>query len=1231
MPIPSSPTWDIADFDATTIGSLLTLGSGVVTITPSTSPYFSYNSLGTVLTARSDNAVEARIDFDVPVPAQFTVEITTRFLDLPHNVGDLTERRVGLVIADDDGRGIAIYFSKTGVAISRVDDYGSVTALEDTSEITESASAAYRTLRVAVDSGASRAYVFFGSGSSVSPEVRFILPVEATPPGVVDTFRLFVLGTSAEPSAIAISSLKLGAGLIMDNFPPTANAGGDRVTPVGEAVRLDGRASFDAEGAPLSYLWRLVDAPMESDFAEEIGSGSTTDDGDSDGVTATLSVPVGSLPLWLAEGDVVVFQDVRAIVDSFDNGTGTITVTTESLPDDVDVGPVRLIHQALTGATTETPYFVPDAIGLYRVELVVNDGVSDSEAAEVVVSVVSAKAPFGIEPDVSPLWRGLGDDWALVEGKEIFEEFWRGAAQIMGAKMLEVWQYHYNFSIRDAQRVFQRKWVAFRTMLAETAPASAELHLVPGVLEATHAFEEGDPSVTGLTLILETPSTVPGEIDSVTVTLTGDDLPTIVSDIEAAGFLVRTFAPKIVSGAHTTSETGTSVVVGDPDFTDTITFTPGVLPSWVAAGDRLLFNGDHFVLATVDNGTGTMTVELVDPEQLPTGVVGTFTIWRTCRFSLAGAPIVRVHADSTAAAALGLAVSTWSALSGLDGAVVTDRTYYVGSVDLTQYGVESGDMLVLNNGQSFRIDRVLSSPDDPLPNSRVLLEDPLPADASPEWAIPSGMTSAEVDYELEGVYPGDLLKIEAYDAASGTTVDISAAVVAEKGSRLAVDLSGPYYAGLGLDPDIEWDVRVLGVKRRKAIAIDPSIKGVPRLQDVIPVEQSPTIYQQNIDYVLEPFYRDVDASPIPMLQFRDSVFIDPDLEPPDILWAELVLLDNEINVENLFGRLTGFLKDDASAFSSDFNYVAGVAGLLYAYQSGPDLASIGIGAQILLGQSFAEVAGVVEEIRNDFSPTQGRIAIRDADGNTPTRSEVIRTYYYKKDPLDLTTTSGLAVNDATDLPWAVGDDVPQFAPIGAGVDIVDLVSDPRWYVPYVRSGLMTEIEKFHHFLVTFNLDVVTLANLALLFRFVYRVRPEYTFPLLVGLRNHVDEIDITDELSGDLDMYLYDTTCGEPEVGMYDDYAGDGTIYSSFDDGDTYFDAIIDCPTDLIEFELEIDWPGGVITYDSAFFLDVDVVDVDGAHTGTPGNTFTIEYDMTLEAGTYRITVMIKSGGVVLP
>lgn len=1235
MVLPTSPTWNLADFSGPTMGSLLSLSSSDLTITPATFPYFSYNGDSTVLTARSADGELALLDFHVAIPSEFTVEITARFPELPHNFADLDTRRVGLEVADDAGRGVGIYFSSTGMAISRLDDFGSATALPDTTDLVEEISSTYKTIRVAVDSGLGRAYVYFGDASTIDPSIQFILPVEVTPPGLVDVFKVLAKGRASQPSKIEIKSLRLANYKVIPDFPPTANAGPDRVAVVGQAVRFDGRSSFDLEGAPLSYLWRVIDAPFGSQYAAENSSGSTVDDGDADGFTDTLSFTANSLPAWVAAGDVLRIGSARHIIASVNNAGGTLTTEGETITDSLSDTPFRIIDQsALIDADTETPSLIPDVQGIFRAELTVNDGVSDSEESEVLANVVGSRSPLGWEPDVSPLWNMLGNEWGLIENRGVFEEAWRGVAQILSGKLLELWQYHYNYSLRDAQRTFQRKWLAFKSLITETVPEDAVISPRYGAVISGYEFESGTPSVSGFTLIFEYfTGESATETATTTVTLTGNTLSQIVSDVNTAlsgtGISAYSFPIRRESAAYSYLVSGGSTVDdGDTDgFTSTLSFTPGALPSWVTAGSVVIVNGVRSVVSTANNGAGTLTVTTdVLPDSLSSS---DFWVYRTCRLGFRGSRAFKILSTSTAATPLSIE-ERYNYVEGSSGAQATSRSYYMGDgIDLSYHGLERGDLLVLVGGQSFAIDRVLSDDNDPLPNQRVLLVDELPYDSGGDWAVPSVVTS-EVDYEYLGAYPGDLVKAESYDLTTGATADVLGTVVAQKGTQLAVALDGMFGS---LRDTTRFELRLLGVKRRKGLPLPEDVVSIPQLQEVIPQSQEPTLWKENIDYVLEPFYREIDGAPLPYLQFKDSVFIDADTEPPDVFWAELVVFSNDPNIEDLFGRLAGFLRDDSSGFSKDFNYVAGVAGLTYAQQRGPSVYAVRVGAQILLGQPFAEVAGTIEEINDDYSPTVGRMLVRDATGSSSIVSGTIRTYYYKKDPLDLTETSGLALNEAIDpaRPWEVGDEITQFSPIGGGIDIVDLYNDPTWYIPFVRSGLMTELEKFHSFLVQFNLDLVSLSSLSLLASFVLQVKPTYTHPILLGLKQVDDDLDLLDDFSMDVNLNLYESICTDGPAYMYDDYRGDGTLWSAYDDGTTYYDALTDCPLDIIEFLLTMDWAGGDITYDTIFFLDTDVIDDDGAQTGTPGNTFTPTYDMSLPAGHYSVLATIKGGGIVVP
>ncbi|BAS26955.1 hypothetical protein [Limnochorda pilosa] len=58
---------------------------------------------------------------------------------------------------------------------------------------------------------------------------------------------------------------------------------------------------------------------------------------------------------------------------------------------------------ALTGANTATPSFVPDLPGRHVVQLVVNDGTSDSDPDTVTINLVTL-APHRTGPNQMVLW-----------------------------------------------------------------------------------------------------------------------------------------------------------------------------------------------------------------------------------------------------------------------------------------------------------------------------------------------------------------------------------------------------------------------------------------------------------------------------------------------------------------------------------------------------------------------------------------------------------------------------------------------------------------------------------------------------------------------------------------------------------------------------------------------------------------------------------------------------------
>lgn len=107
--------------------------------------------------------------------------------------------------------------------------------------------------------------------------------------------------------------------------------------------------------------------------------------------------------------------------------------------------------------------FAPDIVGFYEVQLVVDDGsiFSNPFVASVDVSVIVVPNNKGIIPDASFIWNYLSDFWSRVEERSKFEVFWSSAIQIVSAELLKQYQYDYNKSIKDIQRIFQKRWIHY--------------------------------------------------------------------------------------------------------------------------------------------------------------------------------------------------------------------------------------------------------------------------------------------------------------------------------------------------------------------------------------------------------------------------------------------------------------------------------------------------------------------------------------------------------------------------------------------------------------------------------------------------------------------------------------------------------------------------------------------------------------------------------------------------
>ena len=228
-------------------------------------------------------------------------------------------------------------------------------------------------------------------------------PLPSFTPDLLGEYRIRLtvadrLGSVSLPDEVVVSTL---------NSAPTADAGSDQVIIVrGATVQLDGRGSSDPDGDSLSFVWTMIEKPA--------------------GSTAALSNPASVTPTFVADlqGSYLLALVVR---DSF-GGTSEadlVTVSFENVPPVADAGNSRTLgvgetafldgsgsfdangdpltyrwslvtmpegsRAALDDPASIAPAFVPDRPGLYVINLIVNDGLLDSEPSSLTLTATASR------------------------------------------------------------------------------------------------------------------------------------------------------------------------------------------------------------------------------------------------------------------------------------------------------------------------------------------------------------------------------------------------------------------------------------------------------------------------------------------------------------------------------------------------------------------------------------------------------------------------------------------------------------------------------------------------------------------------------------------------------------------------------------------------------------------------------------------------------------------------